>query len=95
MNVRSAKEIKRSLLKKAIKEGRGPEMILLIQWRNALTRHKAKRRLEEFLKFECENMGQPRAVRMLNMLAGLDGSDLRFSDAQLALLNNFSSDTVN
>lgn len=68
-NVRSRKEIKRKLLKKAIEEGRGPEMILMIQWRLSQSRdipEEDKKALEENAML---NEGQPRSIRMLNTLS--------------------------
>lgn len=83
MSRRSSKDLKRELLKRAIKEGRGPEMILLIQWRNAWLKHEAERDVDDLHKFEDENFAQPRSVRMLNALAALEGSGTRFSAASL------------
>jgi hypothetical protein len=66
-NVRTRKEIKKSLLKKAIKEGRGPEMISQILWRVALCKlsQEEKDILEQTV---MTNEGQPRTVQMLNTI---------------------------
>lgn len=77
-SVRTRKEIKQSLLRRAIQEGRGAEMILLIQWRLQQIRHEAshdKDILEESLLVD---EGQPRSVRMLNALARSRGLSLRY-----------------
>ncbi|MCB9975018.1 MAG: hypothetical protein H6856_05225 [Rhodospirillales bacterium] len=83
MSIRSSKDIKRELLRRAIKEGRGPEMILLIQWRSAQLKHEAERDLDDLHKFEDENFAQPRSVRMLNALAAHEGSLTRFGDKEV------------
>jgi hypothetical protein len=78
-HVRSAYEIKRKLLRRAIREGRGPEMIMMIQWRLSYIKHVSEED-KDIIK-ECSLMedDQPRAVRMLNALARLEGEDVRFS----------------
>jgi hypothetical protein len=70
----------RSILKKAFKEGRGPETILLIQWLRAKERHlnKAGAKLAEIFNFE--NAGQPQAVRALNLMAEKEGLGVRYND---------------
>ena len=80
-SVRTRKEIKQKLLKKAIEEGRGPEMMLLIQWRLQQVRHDAEadqERLEETLNV---NKGQPRSIKMLNALALHEGSSTRYVES--------------
>lgn len=81
MSIRSSKDLKRELLKRAIREGRGPEMILLIQWTNAKIKHESQRDSDELHKFEDDNFAQPRAVRMLNLLAAIEGQGVRFTDS--------------
>ncbi len=95
MSVRSVKDIKRSLLKRAFKEGRGSEMILLLQWIKAQARHEKKKLSEEFIKFEEENMGQPRAVRMLNKLAQIDGREDRYTCTKTAYIADNVPDSLN
>lgn len=68
-NVRSRKEIKRKLLKKAIEEGRGPEMILIIQWRLSQSKHLPEDHKEALEENAMLNKGQPRSVKMLNTLS--------------------------
>ncbi len=76
--VRSTKEIKQGLLKKAIAEGRGREMITTILWRLAQVRHDAAK--DELAIEKAKRMnGQPKSVRMLNTLARHEDSPLRFS----------------
>jgi hypothetical protein len=84
MSIRSSKDLKRELLKRAIREGRGPEMILLIQWTNARIKHESERDCGDLHKFEDDNFAQPRAVRMLNLLAALEGQGVRFTDSELS-----------
>ena len=81
MSIRSSKDLKRELLKRAIREGRGPEMILLIQWTNARIKHEAERDADDLHKFEDDNFAQPRSVRMLNLLASLEGQSVRYTDS--------------
>ena len=78
-HVRSAYEIKRQLLRKAIREGRGPEMIMMIQWRLSYIKHISEDD-KEIVK-ECVLMeeDQPRSVRMLNAIARHEGEEIRFS----------------
>lgn len=68
-NVRSRKEIKRKLLKKAIEEGRGPEMILMIQWRLSQSQNIPEEHKEALEESAMLNEGQPRSVKMLNALS--------------------------
>ncbi len=77
-HVRSAYEIKRQLLRKAIREGRGPEMIMMIQWRLSYIKHISED--DKDVVEECRLMeeDQPRSVRMLNAIARYDGYDIRF-----------------
>ena len=78
-NVRSAYEIKRKLLKKAIREGRGPEMIMMIQWRLSYIKHISED--DKDIVKECTLLDddQPRSVRMLNAIARHEGEDIRYS----------------
>lgn len=77
-NVRSAKEIKQTLLKKAISEGRGHEMIKLILWRLAQIKHDVKK--DEDAITEARYMeDQPQSIRALNALAFHKNSDKRFA----------------
>ena len=79
-NIRSAKEIKQNLLKRAISEGRGHEMIKLILWRLAEIRHHAAQ--DEKALAEARYMdgdGQPKSVRALNTLAFHKNSHTRFT----------------
>lgn len=78
-HVRSAYDIKRKLLRKAIKEGRGPEMIMMIQWRLSYIKHISEDD-KDIIK-ECVLMedDQPRSVRMLNAMARHEDEDIRFS----------------
>lgn len=82
-NIRSRKELKRSLLKRAIQDNRGAEIILLIQWRLAASKHVCEDGLDQLFNFEAKNFRQPRAVRMLNLVAALEGNDKRYSDASV------------
>lgn len=80
-NIRSAREIKKSLLKKAISEGRGPEMIKLILWRIAHIKHEAAK--DEDALTEARYMeDQPQSVRALNALAFHKDSQTRFAMAE-------------
>lgn len=78
--VRTRKEIKRSLLRRAFDEDRGPEIIAEILERNA--RIKEQSEADRGLLLECRltGHGQPRSVQLLNALARLDGSNKRFTD---------------
>ena len=78
-NVRSAYEIKRKLLRRAIREGRGPEMIMMIQWRLSYIKHiseEDKDIIQECLLMEDD---QPRSVKMLNAIARHQDEEIRFS----------------
>ena len=94
MSIRSSKDLKRELLKRAIREGRGPEMILLIQWTNAKIKHESQRDSDELHKFEDDNFAQPRCVRMLNLLAAVEGAGVRFTDSDVSRLLQGRSDAV-
>lgn len=83
-NIRSARDIKKSLLKKAISEGRGHEMIKLILWRLAHVKHEAAK--DEQAIDEARYMSdQPQSVRALNTLAFHRDSSRRFSVSEEAL----------
>lgn len=75
------KKLKHRMLKRAFDENRGGEMILLIQWRLALTRHLAGKDAETLQKFEERNAGQPRALRALNLIQEMNGSKTFYRDA--------------
>jgi hypothetical protein len=77
-SVRTRKEIKQKLLKKAISEGRGAEMILLIQWRLEQVRHEFSQDKEILEESRMVDDGQPRSVRMLNTIARAKGLSKRF-----------------
>lgn len=77
-NVRTRKEIKQGLLKKAIKEGRGPEMILLIQWRLKASQNISPEEKDILEEAAHVNDGQPKSVRMLNALARHKGESTRY-----------------
>lgn len=78
IGVRSAKDIKQGLLKKAIAQGRGPEMIKLILWRISQIRHHAKQ--DQHAIDEAVSMdGEPQSVRALNTMAYYKDEDVRFS----------------
>lgn len=77
-NVRSAYEIKKRLLKKAIREGRGPEMIMMIQWRLSYIKHLSEEDKDIVKECALVDDDQPRAVRMLNALARHEGSKQRY-----------------
>ena len=77
-SVRTRKQIKQSLLKRAIQEGRGAEMILLIQWRLGQIRHDISQDKEMLDDSLLMDEGQPRSVRMLNTLARHEGLNRRF-----------------
>lgn len=75
------KKLKQRMLRRAFDENRGPQMILLIQWRAALTRHLAQKDVETLAKFEEKNAGQPRAIRALNMIEEINGSNTYYKDS--------------
>lgn len=83
-------EIKRALLKRAIAQGRGPEMILLIQWINASNAHACAKTVQTLAEFEMQNYGQPRSVRMLNLLAEAEGSPMRFFSSKAQFVHETS-----
>ncbi len=76
--IRSVREIKQQLLKRAIENGRGPEMITTILWRLAKVRHEASKD-EDMIEKAVKMEGQPKSVRMLNTLARHENSPMRFS----------------
>jgi hypothetical protein len=84
-------EIKRALLKRAIAQGRGPEMILLIQWINASNAHACAKTVQTLAEFEIQNYGQPRSVRMLNLLSVLSGSNERYHAADAPMIHDAPS----
>ncbi|MCB1682729.1 MAG: hypothetical protein H6858_10255 [Rhodospirillales bacterium] len=69
-------------------------MILLIQWTNARIKHESERDAEELHKFEDDNFAQPRSVRMLNLLAAMEGRSVRYSDSAVARLSEAAGGTV-
>ncbi len=69
-------------------------MILLIQWRNAQLKHEAERDVDDLHKFEDENFAQPRSVRMLNLLAALEGAGVRYTDSELSRLSDTAGGSV-
>ena len=77
-SVRTRKEIKQRLLKRAIQEGRGAEMILLIQWRLQQIRHDASQDKDILEEIQLMDDGQPRSVRMLNTIARSKGLARRY-----------------
>ncbi len=78
-SVRSRRELKRLLLQRAIKEGRGREVILLIQWRQAVIRDQVQDDIKGLERFLTESGAEPRTVRMLNLLSKALGSDQRYT----------------
>ena len=91
-NIRSAKEIKQSLLKKAIAEGRGHEMIKLILWRLAEIRHFASQD-EDAIQEARFMKDQPKSIRALNTLAFHKDSDIRFSQRDEEVADGFVHQT--
>ena len=72
--IRSRKDIKQKLLKKAFREGRGPEMIALISERfNRATKLHPEHKREMAL-FEILNGLQPKAIRAHNYSQKLNGN---------------------
>jgi hypothetical protein len=84
-------EIKRALLKRAIAQGRGPEMILLIQWLSAANAHACEKTARALAEFEIQNYGQPRSVRMLNLLAEVEGASERYFSADVPRVHDAPS----
>jgi uncharacterized protein YcgL (UPF0745 family) len=83
--IRTKKEVQASLLRRAFKENRGAEMLLTLQWLKARLRHETSGVSEALKKFDNANFGQPKSVRMLNVLAerygaSRDGEEVRFGD---------------
>lgn len=72
------KKLKHSLLRRAFDEGRGPEIILLIQWRTALVNHKAKADEAAVLRAR-EQAHQPRALRALDMIEEMNGRKVTYT----------------
>lgn len=79
------KKLKHRMLRRAFDENRGPQMILLIQWRKALTQHLAQKDVETLKKFEEKNEGQPRAIRALNMIEEMNGSTTFYKDSTVGV----------
>lgn len=76
-NVRSAYEIKQALLKRAIEENRGPELIARILKRVSRVRSLADE--DRDILDDCRMFdGQPRSVMMLNALSRHRGESHRF-----------------
>ena len=83
--IRSKKDLARSLLSRAFQENRGAKMILTLQWMKAKAAHQASGVSEALKEFEQANFGQPKSVRMLNVMAERygayrDGEEVRFGD---------------
>jgi len=78
--VRTRREIKERLLKRAFNEGRGAEVIAKIQ--ECISRVKEQSDADRGILVECRlnNHGQPRSVQMLNALARHAGSSERWVD---------------
>ena len=96
-NIRSAKDLKQSLLKRAIAEGRGHDMIKLIQWRLAQIRHDAAKDKEAIREARFMK-GQPKSVRALNTLAFHKDDPTRFSMDDNARTDSYvhpETETVN
>lgn len=74
------KRLKHSLLKRAFDTNRGNEVILLIQWRTAMERHKNAEWAAIARDFEEENAGQPRALRALNLISKSMGLSVVYKD---------------
>lgn len=75
------KKLKHRLLRRAIEQNRGAEVILLIQWRLAQENHQNKGLVELLRKFEAENEGQPRALRSLNLHAAHKNLPVVYKDS--------------
>jgi len=93
--IRSKKEIKQSLLKRAVRENRGAEMILTLQWMRAKLDHQTEGVSQVIKEFDFANYGQPRAVKYSNIIAEIEGSDVRLSDNNKAVQNAPSTRTLN
>ncbi len=78
-NVRSAYEIKQNLLRRAIAENRGPEMIARILKRITRVREGTEedREILDDLRLYFD---QPRSVQMLNALARHHGTAQRYTE---------------
>lgn len=77
-NVRSRRDIKEALLKKAIKEGRGPEMISQILSRITSGQDVPSDHQEILAESRYVDDGQPRGVRLLNAWARHHGESERY-----------------
>jgi len=78
-SVRTRREIKESLLRRAFDEDRGPEVIAAIQ--ECLKRAElSEEEKDALIAIRLTNTGQPRSVRMLNALARHEGSKTWFTD---------------
>lgn len=74
------RELKHNLLRRAFREARGYEVILLIQWRKAYNDHISgfdQHRIREAQIMDA--LSEARCVRMLNYQADQDGLKTRFS----------------
>jgi hypothetical protein len=78
--IRSRKEIKKRLLRRAFDEGRGAEVIAEIQKRVNRVRDLSETHKEILDDCRINNYGQPRVVQMLNALARHEGSSERWID---------------
>lgn len=93
--IRTKKDIKKSLLKRAISQGRGADVILLIQWRKAVTQHEANKgiqALEEKIKLLKFNQEEPktgsRCLDAFNLKRHIDGSGERLVSTQKKTFKN-------
>lgn len=82
--IRSRKAIKKSLLHRAFKQKRGPQVIREIQKRMDKIAKWGQEDEKLLQHFALVNFGQPRAVMALNTLAHQEGSDTRFTDVRLS-----------
>lgn len=71
-------EMKRKILKKAIAEGRGPEAISMLM-RFAQLQYLALMDADKLAMIKAME-SQPRSVRMLNLIAELEGSQFRYAE---------------
>ena len=78
--IRSKREIKHNLLKRAFEENRGAEVIASIQAILSKVNVETVDDVRILRQFESANYGQPRAVRISNFYAERKGSDIRISD---------------
>ena len=70
------RKLQEKLLKKAIAEGRGPEMIKRLKDSDKVSEMPEKHK--EIMKQVDEEKGQPRSVKMLNTLARLAENPVRY-----------------